>query len=145
MTDEVEKYSRRRQRLLVFMACAFLVWQFAGLEIFNDFAGGDRRFVRVISLLAFAFWAGVLVWLVAGKAMRGASASAQTALNDELVRANRARAFATGYWAMLVVAGIVFAASMFFDIRANEAAQIILVSGVVAPMFAFAWLEGQGA
>lgn len=145
MTDEVEKYSRRRRRLLVAMALAFIVWQATGFGIFDDFADGDRRFVRVVSVIAPIIWAGILIWLVAGKAMRGASASTQTALNDELVRANRAQAFAIGYWAMLAVSGIVFAVALFVDFPAHEAVQIVLVTGVVAPMFAFAWLEGKGA
>lgn len=144
MTDEVEKYSRRRRRLLIGMAIAFIIWQLAGLEMINDFAGGDRRVFLLVGLLAFVFWAGVLVWIMVAKGMRGASLAAQTALNDELVRANRMKAFSTGYWTMLIVSGLALAVSVFIDVRANEVAQIILVSGVVAPMFAFARLEGQG-
>lgn len=145
MTDEVEKYSRRRRRLLIGMALAFIVWQVAGFGIVDDFAGGDRRLVRYVSLAAFFFWAGVLVYLVSAKAMRGASASTRTALNDELVRANRARAFTAGYWSMLIVTALVFAVSLFIAIPAHEAVQLVLITGVVAPMFAFAWLEGKGA
>ena len=145
MTDEVEKYSRRRRRLLIGMALAFIVWQVAGFGLIDDFAGGDRRAVRFVSVVAFFFWAAVLVYLVSARAMRGASASARTALNDELVRANRARAFAAGYWGMLIVTGLVFSVSLFVAIPAHEAVQIVLITGVVAPMFAFAWLEGKGA
>ncbi|MEM5516023.1 hypothetical protein WNY37_03610 [Henriciella sp. AS95] len=145
MTDEVEKYSRRRRCLLVAMALAFIVWQAAGFGIFDDIVGGDRRFVRVISIVAPVIWAGILIWLVGGKAMRDASASTQTALDDELVRANRAQAFTTGYWATLIASALVFAVSLFVQIPAHEAVQIVLITGVVAPMFAFAWLEGKGA
>lgn len=144
MTDEVERYSRRRRYILIGMALAFLIWQVAGFGIFDDFASGDRRAVRIVSVAAAILWAGMLVWLVAGKAMRGASAPARAALDDELVRANRAQAFAAGYWITLAVAAIVFAAALFADIEAHKAVQLILISAVVAPMFAFAWLEGRG-
>lgn len=145
MEDEVDKYSRKRRGLLIGMACAFIIWQLFGFGIFDDFAGGDRRYTGVISLLAFAVWVFALIRLVWGRGIRGASPGAQLALDDELVKANRAKAFTFGYGATLVASGIVFAVSMFFEIKANEAAQIILVTGVVAPMFAFARLEGQGA
>ncbi|WP_018149093.1 hypothetical protein [Henriciella marina] len=145
MEDEVDKYSKKRRRLLVAMACAFIVWQLFGFGIFDDFAGGDRRYTGLISILAFAVWIFALARLLWGKGIRGASPGAQLALNDELVKANRGRAFTFGYGATLVAAGIVFAVSLFFEIHATEAAQLILVTGVVAPMFAFARLEGQGA
>lgn len=145
MVDEVEKYSRRRRRLMIGMGIAFLAWQLTGMEVVNDFASGDRRAVRYVSLFAFAVWALVLVRLMRLRSMRGASAEARAALDDELVRANRARAFQTGYMVMLGVAAVMFTASLFLTIPGNAAAQVILVSGIVAPMFSFAWLEGKGA
>ena len=52
MSDEVEKLSRKRRRLLIFMAIAFAIWQLAGLEMFSDLAGVDRRLTSFASLIA---------------------------------------------------------------------------------------------
>jgi hypothetical protein len=145
MTDETEKHSRRRRRLLIGMGVAFIVWQVAGLEIFSDFAGGDRGTVTFISLFAFGIWAFALVRLMLLSRLRGAPPETHAALNDELVQQNRARAFQTGYWVMLAAAALLFTLALFVPLEGNVAAQLILVAGVVAPMFSFARLEGRGA
>ncbi|RIJ24401.1 hypothetical protein D1224_09240 [Henriciella barbarensis] len=145
MSDEVEKLSRKRRRVLIFMAIAFVIWQLAGLQMFSDFAGGDRRVTGVVSLFAFAFWAAMLVILMRQRGVKSAPPEARAALDDELVQQNRMRAFRTGYWVMLVTAAIVFTASLFFTIEGNVAAQLVLVAGVAGPMLAFARLEGRDA
>ena len=145
MSDHVEKLSRKRRRLLVVTAIAFIVWQLAGLQMFSDFAGGDRRLTSFVSLFAFAFWAVTLIILMRQRGVKGAPPEARAALNDELVQQNRMRAFQIGYWVMLITAAMVFTASMFVRIEGNVAAQLILVAGVAGPMLAFARLEGRDA
>ena len=145
MSDQVEKLSRKRRRLLVVMAIAFIVWQLAGLQMFSDFAGGDSHLTSFVSLLAFAVWAVTLILLMHQRGVKGAPPEARAALNDELVQQNRMRAFRTGYWVMLIAAAVVFTASLFVKVEGNVAAQLILVAGVAGPMLAFARLEGRDA
>ncbi|MCZ4296681.1 hypothetical protein [Henriciella marina] len=145
MSDEVEKLSRKRRRLLIFMAIAFAIWQLAGLEMFSDLAGVDRRLTSFASLFAFVVWAVMLFILMRQRGVKRAPPKTRAALDDELVQQNRMRAFQTGFWVMLLTAGLVFTASHFFRIEGNVAAQLILVAGVVGPMLAFARLEGRDA
>ena len=67
------------------------------------------------------------------------------ALNDELTQANRKRAFVVGYTAMMLCSGFLFALSLFVPVAGVEAAHLILVVGVVAPLYSFAGLERVGA
>jgi hypothetical protein len=68
-----------------------------------------------------------------------------SALEDELVRSNRSRAFSVGYFVTLAAAAIVFAISLIKPLTGNDAAHLILVIAVIAPMYAFAVLERPGA
>lgn len=147
MHDEIEYRSLRRRLLLMLMASAFLVWQVPAMDFFEGLAGVDDRAIRFASLAGFLIWAASLVFLLtSGRvARRGARPEVTAALEDELVRSNRGKAFAVGYAVALATAAVVFGASLFWPVSGSDAAHLVLVAAVVAPMYAFAVLERVNA
>jgi len=143
MPDEIERRSLRRRILLMVMASAFLVWQVPAMDFFDGIAGRENPLFRIASLAGFLVWAAGLVMLFTyGRVARGVDAPEITAaLEDELVRSNRRRAFTAGYAVSLATSAVVFAASLFWPITGSDAAHLVLVAAVVAPMYAFAVLE----
>ena len=147
MHDEIEHRSRRRRLLLMLMASAFLVWQVPAMDFFDGITGVDDTAIRLASLGGFLVWAASLVFLLASGrvARRSAGPEVTAALEDELVRSNRGKAFGVGYAVALATSAVVFGASLFWPINGSDAAHLVLVAAVVAPMYAFAVLERVNA
>src|SRR4051812_2307221 len=89
--------ARRRQWLLVLAALGFLIWQLCRLLL-----ALAPRSVPVPAMLV-ASLAGFLIFIAAlGCVFLWArEARGRPALEDEMTRHNRLRAFTTGFWAML--------------------------------------------
>jgi hypothetical protein len=143
MNDELEFRSRRRRIVLLLMASAFLVWQVPGMDFFNAIVAGDRRLAGIVSVGGFLVWAlGLVTLLATGKGYaRIVRPEVRAALEDELVRSNRSRAFTVGYIVALVSAALLFGISLFLPVSGTDAAHLIMVVAVVAPIYAFVILE----
>lgn len=143
MIDETEFRSRQRRVVLMVMASAFLAWQVPYMDAFSSMEAAGPSALNIVSFGGFIAWAAGLVWLL----VRGrilvcrASPAVRSALEDELVRANRARAFNVGYVAAVGVAAVMFALSLFLPVSGTDAAHVVLMAGVVTPLYAFAVLE----
>lgn len=147
MPDEIESRSLRRRIALMVMAAAFLVWQVPMMDFLDEIAGEDLRATELVSIVGFLVWAGALVILLyTGRmASRTTDPSVAAALEDELVRSNRSRAFMVGYFVTLATSAVVFASSLFLPITGSDAAHLILVAAVVVPIYAFVVLERKNA
>ncbi len=143
MNQDPELASRRRRILLMVMASAFLVWQVPGMDFFERLAGAGGSTASSVAVAGFAVWAIALVALLAsGKGfLWSASKQMRYVLEDELVKANRSTAFLIGYLVTLAAAVLMFAVSLYWPVSGTEAAHLIMVLGVVAPMYAFALLD----
>ena len=64
-----------------------------------------------------------------------------TATNDELRQHFRAKAFQSGFWAMLITGGILYAAAIASPFWASMSLPLVLTAGVVVPILRFALLE----
>ena len=64
-----------------------------------------------------------------------------TATNDELRQQFRAKAVQSGFWAMLITGGILYAAAIASPFWAIMALPLILLAGVAVPIIRFAMLE----
>jgi hypothetical protein len=132
--------ARRRQWLLVVAAFGFLMWQLCRLLLVIEPASAPTPALLIASL------AGFLIFIVAlgyvflwAKEARG-----RAALEDEMTQHNRLRAAATGFWTMLVVATALFGIGQFVALPGPEAARLVMIAGVVAPLLRFAMLERAG-
>lgn len=147
MSNEVESRSQRRRIVLMVMASAFLVWQIPGMDFFGAITAESLRAAEWLAVVGFLVWAGALIVLLySGRiASRASDPKVEAALEDELVRSNRSRAFTVGYFGTLIASAIIFALSLFLPITGGDAAQLILAAAVVVPMYAFAVLERTNA
>lgn len=147
MSNDVETRSQRRRMVLMVMASAFLIWQVPAMDFFAGVVEGGMILKGGLATAGFLVWAAGLIFLLASgrTAARSGSPAVMSALEDELVRSNRSKAFSIGYFATLTASGIVFAISVFKPFTGNDAAHLILVVAVTAPMYAFAALERRGA
>ena len=145
MPNDVDRLSNRRAFLMMLMASAFLVWQVPGMDYLDNLAGREMRSVDIIGIVGAIVWALALVALFMTGGRKGGSAETRAALEDELVQANRANAFKIGYLVMLGVAALMFGVSLFNPVTGRDSAHMVLVAGVVAPMYTFAFLERRNA
>ena len=147
MNKDVETLSQRRRILLMVIASAFMIWQVPLMDFFGGVADNGMNLKGVLAAAGFLVWAtGLVFLLVSGKtAVRRDNPAVLSALEDELVRSNRSKALAVGYFAALITSAIVFAVSLFQPLTGNDAAHLILIIVVTAPMYAFAVLERSGA
>lgn len=88
--------------------------------------------------------AGMVIWALALILLLGPWLLGGT-LNDELVQANRRKALAFGYVAMLMTSLAFFGLSIAGEVSGTEAAHLIFAVGIAAPMFGFAVLERAGS
>lgn len=147
MQADVEKNSYRRRIILMLMASAFLAWQVPAMDYFERLSASTVTLADGISVAGFLIWGATLMYLLATgrKFVRKNDAAVVAALEDELVRSNRRKAFMCGYIVAMVSAGTLFVASMLLPISGKDAAHIVLVLGVVAPMYTFVYLERANA
>lgn len=147
MSDEVERRSRQRRVVLMVMASAFLAWQVPYMDAFASWQATGATLLLFVSLAGFLAWGAGLAWLlVRGHvSVRRASPAVRSALEDELVRANRTRAFNIGYVAAVGMAAVMFGLSLFLPVTGADAAHAVLIVGVVTPLYAFAVLERVNA
>lgn len=147
MNDEIELRSHRRRIVLMILASAFLIWQVPGMDFLGNAVVENRPVAAAIAGGGFVVWAAALIYLfAAGRiASRRGDPGVASALEDELVQSNRARAFSAGYWVTLLAAAALFLLSLFQPVGGNEAAHLILVVAVVTPIYAFVVLERSNA
>ena len=125
------------------MASACLVWQVPAMDFFARVSGAAQPVLTGLSLAGVLVWAAWLLYLLVRwrpLLLRG-DARVTAALEDELVRANRAKSFSIGYFVALAVAALMFALSLFLPVTGTDAAHVVLVVTVVAPIYAFVVLE----
>ena len=133
---DAEAIARRRNRLLVVNAVAFVVWQ---LGSFGPHLVGrpGTPVVIAVGLAAFLAWMVSLVLLLRPTA----DARTRDVLDDELTRHHRQRAMLAGYWVMLVVAAGAVVVSTLVPSSAVLLLRAVVALGVAAPLLRFVALE----
>lgn len=145
MPDRIEKLQVRRRRLLKVAGFAFLAWTVTTVASATDMAPGAPRAVDIVRVIGFLVWASALVAVLAFGRLAERDPEVRAALDDELTRHNRQRAFVAGYWATLAGVASLFALSLFVPMAASEALQILLALAVFAPILRFTVLERPDA
>jgi hypothetical protein len=132
--ERADRISRRRARLFPVLAILFI-------------AGQPLYFARIgygVADLQGALWLGWALILLAALAFAGgrfAGAAVRDMVEDEVSRANRLRAYATGFWAASLSTVALFAFSLFDNLKAQESLHIILTAGIGAALLRFGALE----
>jgi hypothetical protein len=147
--QQVERLSRRRARLGVWMAMAFLL--VLACIAANDalVQAGNAVSPQRIGVLVGLVGAGILLvttsWRYAALARRSmVDPELRRKLWDELAITNHVRAMALGYMLMLAVAMLLAVTSMFTTLSAPWVVNLMLVTGLAVPALAFAIFERRG-
>lgn len=137
VTAQAERLSRRRARMLPFMAIVFLTQQA------TFFSGGDRG-ERAVDHVHIAAWlvlsAVLLLALVTGGGWIYPRAVRDLA-NDEVTRAHRSAAFQYGFLASMAGCIGLYVFDLFEPLSGRDAVHFILTIGIFAALIRFAMLE----
>lgn len=139
--NDTEKASKRRRIGVMVAASAFLAWQVPLMDASERLVSEANVIATVVSVVGFVVWILVLLWLIGPWRPFTGDARLRDALNDELTQANRKRAFLIGYVAMMLCSGALLIVALLVPVKGIEAAHLILVVGVVAPLYSFVSLE----
>jgi hypothetical protein len=132
--DRADRISRRRARLLPVLAILFI----AGQPLY--FANSGYR-AGEVKAAAWLVWALVLLAALAFAGGRFAGAAVRDMVEDEVSRANRLRAYATGFWAASLCTVALYAFSLFENLKGRESLHIVLTAGIGAALLRFGTLE----
>jgi divalent metal cation (Fe/Co/Zn/Cd) transporter len=138
--DKADRLGRRRLRLF-FVVGIFLITQQASFDRILDRTDAPLRTVDIVSLSAWV----VLVIAALAALMTGGmyfyGREVRRLMNDELSKANRSDALASGFLITILTAVVLFAASFYWDVSAPEAIHAIVTLGLAGALLRFATLE----
>lgn len=134
--ERAERISRRRARMFPILGIYFI----AGQAIFFNRVDASQR-VAQFKISAWLVWAVVLLiaFAFAGGHFQGRKVRAL--VEDDVARANRAKAYETGFWAAAVAAIALYITNMFEPVSGRDAIHLILTALVGAAMIRFGVLE----
>ncbi|HZG10320.1 MAG TPA: hypothetical protein VEZ70_15220 [Allosphingosinicella sp.] len=135
--DSAERIERRTQRILWASGLAFLAWQIAYFVLYRDPPPMARNVDRIRSI-AFLVWCAALLLLVASGGGAFSGRKVRALLDDELARARRAEAYRNGFWAMIAIAFLGYAAAHFTAVATLTLAHLGLSAGVVVAVLTLA-------
>ena len=140
LDERAARIEHRTTRILISSGFMFGLWQISYWMLFLPRDGALRR-VDIVAGLAFVAWSGALLMLIAtgGGAFR--ARAVREILDDELARAQRARAYQNAFWTMILVTLAAYAAAQFVDLDARLLAHATLSTGVLVAVATVAFLR----
>lgn len=135
--EAADRLSRRRARMLPFLAILFLTQQAA------YFAEPDTgmRAVDHVKVGAWLVLSIVLVLVLATGGFWFRPKRVRALMDDEITRANRAEAFRIGFLATMAAAIVLYFVSQFDPMSGREAIHILTTIGIAAALLRFGFLE----
>jgi len=139
ISQEAERLSRRRARMLPVLAIFYLAQQVA---FFNSPPG--ERLVDHFRVGAWAMMSAVLLAALVTGGFWRRSPELRAMLNDELSRAHRADALRIGFILAMLAGIILYVAGTAVPMSDREVIHIIVSVGIGAALVRFGILERQG-
>ena len=136
--EEAERLSRKRARLLPFLAIIYLTQQA------TFFAGDAPPGVRSVDHVKVGAWLVLSAMLVLAIATNGfwfRSKEIRGLIDDELTRANRSEAMRVGFIAAMLGGIALYVVAMLAPVSGREAVHVILSIGIGAALVRFGMLE----
>ena len=136
--EQAERLSRRRARMLPFLAIIYLTQQA------TFFAGDAPPGVRDVDHVKVGAWLVLSLVLLLAIATNGfwfQRPEIRRLIDDENTRANRASAMSMGFVAGMLAAILLYFINQFEAVGAREAIHIILSAGLGAALLRFGFLE----
>jgi hypothetical protein len=135
--EMADRLSRRRARMLPFLAILFLTQQAA---YFAEPDAGMRA-VDHVKVGAWLVLSLVLLLLLATGGSWIRPKRVRALMDDEVARANRAEAFRIGFLATMAGAIILYFVSQFEPMSGRLAIHILVTIGIAAALLRFGFLE----
>jgi hypothetical protein len=140
--ERADRIGRTRARMFAAQGVIFMAWQ--GM-FFADRPDNPMRHVETVKISAWLVWVLLLLMLLATGGMLLRGWKVRHLLNDELTRANRARALAVGFWAASIAGIALYVVTMFELVTGREAIHVILSAGIGAALITFGVRERRTA
>ena len=140
-SNDVEKALRRRSRAVAVLAIVLISLQGAVLAATEHVTLNGGRLVDKVQVGAFVFLALALMLNVLTGGRRSRK---YPAMNDELVRANRARALKLGYVVTMLALIGVYVAMLLVPLDVYKYIPLLVTFGIVVPALYFSVLERKG-
>jgi hypothetical protein len=137
IAEKAERLSRRRARVLPFLAILLIIQQGSFL---SDRAGSDRP----VDHLKISAWLVLSAVILFGLWTGGAwfqPKPVRDLLNDEATRAHRAQAFGAAFLASMLGCIFLYFLTMLKHVDGRDAVHIVLTIGLSAALLSFGVLE----
>jgi hypothetical protein len=134
--ERAERISRRRARIFPILGIYFI----AGQAVFFQHADASSNIAK-FKISAWLVWALTLMiaFAFAGGQFRGKAVRAL--VEDDVARANRAKAYEAAFWSAAVAAIALYVVNMFEPVSGRDAIHLILTALVGAALIRFGTLE----
>jgi hypothetical protein len=130
-----ERHARTRSLIMAVMAVVLLI---LGLLGWRDDASSMSPMLRHgMWAITIAFWLLILAtggWLKLSRDVR-------RLMNDEVALAHRGAALQTGFWTAMLLALVLYFASLIWAISLREGLRILTDVAIAAALIRYAWLE----
>ena len=137
LSEEAERLSRRRARMMPFLALILITQQGA----FAVAADSPRRSVDYMTLGAWLLLAGVILAALVTGGFWLKPRPVRDLMDDDVTKANRASALALGFVLSMATAMALYVVNFFEEVSAGIAIHVIVTCGLAAAMFRFGLLE----
>jgi hypothetical protein len=137
LTGRADHLSRRRARILPFLAILYLTQQ---VSYFGTF-GEPGRTVEQVKVGAWLILSVVLLAVLVTKGFWFHSRAVRDLIDDENTRANRLDALRAGFLAAMLTGIVLYFVDQFEPMTARQAIHIILSLGLGAALVRFGMLE----
>ena len=131
-TPMIEKLDKSRYNLLKWFTIGWAIW-FGGF-ILKDLIS-NKLILGLIILIGLVGWILFSVTLIRFMKLAkivNSDSAIKNALNDELMLHNRNKSFIAGYWALIILVGILLVLSIYTDISALIVCEVTLYTGVLS-------------
>ena len=137
LSEEAERLSRRRARMMPFLALILITQQGA----FAVAADSPRRSVDYMTLGAWLLLAGVVLAALVTGGFWLKPRPVRDLMDDDVTKANRASALALGFVLSMATAMVLYVVNFVEEVPAGIAIHVIVTCGLAAAMFRFGLLE----
>ena len=142
--EVADRLSRRRARMLPFLAVIFLTQQAAYFSDRFEGAGGAMRTVDHVKIGAWLLLSAVLLLALTTGGFWFKSRSVRALLDDEVTRANRASALQLGFVVTMIAAFAIYVLLPVEPMSARDAIHLIVTVGIATALVRFGMLERRG-
>ncbi len=142
-----ETLSTRRERQILAVTFGFALWQASMLDVLSFTGSVSSGVVTALGLVGAVTWIAAMGWMFGlfGRLREGFSEAEAAVLDDELVRANRAKSMSVGFWVMVTSSALLLVLTEWLGVSGRDVSRMMLIAGVCSATVTFVTLERADA